>query len=129
MERWRWRAADTFRMGCDPNPHSHTREGGRFMEAATSSHYVIGGAHALAYFCKLCRAEMPFEQRAAHNRGIHSDLYEQQQRAYARNMRIVIIAVVGSGAGFFLGLFVPAAILGIDVPIWYIVAIFIAMFA
>ena len=99
------------------------------MEAPTSSLHVIGGAHALAYFCKLCRAEMPFEQRASHNRGIHSDLFEQQQRAYARNMRIVIIAVVGSGVGFFLGLFVPSAILGTDVPVWYLVAIFIAMFA
>ena len=99
------------------------------MEAPTSSRRVIGGAHALAYFCKLCRAEMPFEQRESHNRGIHSNLFEQQQRAYARNMRIVITAVVGSGAGFFLGLFVPAAILRIDIPVWYIVAIFIAMFA
>jgi len=98
------------------------------METPTSSRYVTGG-HAFAYFCKLCRAEMPFEQRESHNRAIHPDLLERQQRAYARNMRIVITAVVGSGAGFFLGLFVPATILGIHVPVWYIVAIFLAMFA
>src|SRR5881409_4083905 len=99
------------------------------MEALASSRHVIRGAHALAYFCKLCRAEMPFEQRESHNRAIHPDLLERQQRAYARNMRIVITAVVGSGAGFFLGLFVPATILGIHVPVWYVVAILLAMFA
>src|SRR2546426_7782633 len=99
------------------------------MEALASSRHVIRGAHALAYFCKLCRAEMPFEQREFHNRGIHPDLFERQQRAYARNMRIVITAVVGSGVGFFLGLFVPAAMLGIHVPVWYLIAIFIAMCA
>ena len=99
------------------------------MEALASSRHVIRSAHALAYFCKLCRAEMPFEQREFHNRGIHPDLFERQQRAYARNMRIVITAVVGSGVGFFLGLFVPAAMLGIHVPVWYVIAIFIAMCA
>src|SRR5213594_1232434 len=90
---------------------SLTKEVGRFIETPTSSRHVIGG-HAFAYFCKLCRAEMPFEQRESHNRAIHPNLLERQRRAHARNMRIVITAVVGSGAGFFLGLFVPAAILG-----------------
>src|SRR5438093_2630656 len=99
------------------------------MEALASSRHVIRGAHALAYFCKLCRAEMLFEQREFHNRGIHPDNFERQQRAHARNMRIVITAVVGSGVGFFLGLFVPAAMLGIHVPVWYVIAIFIAMCA
>jgi len=107
---------------------SLTKEVGRFIETPTSSRHVIGG-HAFAYFCKLCRAEMPFEQRESHNRAIHPNLLERQRRAHARNMRIVITAVVGSGAGFFLGLFVPAAILGIHVPVWYVVAILLAMFA
>ena len=85
--------------------------------------------YGLAYFCKLCPAEMPFEQMEVHNRGIHSDLFEQRARARARNMRILITAGVGSFAVFFLGLFFPAAILGIRVPLWYVVVIFIAMFA
>jgi hypothetical protein len=44
-------------------------------------------------------------------------------------MRILITACVGSLAVFFLGLFFPAAVLGIPVPLWYVVAIVIAMLA
>jgi len=99
------------------------------MEAPASSHLVTGNADALAYFCKLCQTEMSLQERHSHNRRIHPDFFENQQRAYRRNMRIVITAVGGSCGGFLLGLFVPPAILRIDVPTWYVVAIFIGMFA
>ena len=111
-----------------PN-RSTFHEAGRLMEAPASSHLVTGNADALAYFCKLCQTEMSFQERQSHNRRIHPDFFENQQRAYRRNMRIVITAVGGSCGGFLLGLFVPPTILRIDVPIWYVVAIFIGMVA
>src|SRR5213594_2995509 len=111
-----------------PN-RSTFHEAGRLMEAPASSRLVTGNADALAYFCKLCQTEMSLQERQSHNRRIHPDFFENQQRAYRRNMRIVITAVGGSCGGFLLGLFVPPTILRIDVPIWYVVAIFIGMVA
>src|SRR5439155_16849004 len=80
IERSRQRRTDEGETGSDL---SLTQEVGTLTETPTSSRYVTGG-HAFAYFCKLCRAEMPFEQRESHNRAIHPDLLERQQRASLR---------------------------------------------
>jgi len=96
---------------------------GRFIEAPVSSHPMVGDAGSGTYLCSLCRAEMPLDQRRAHYRALHPAIFEQQQRALARGMRIVVPVAVGSGILLFLALFVPGEILRVRMPDWYLVVV------
>ena len=86
---------------------------------------MVGDAGSGTYRCSLCRAEMPLDERRAHYKALHPAVFELQQRAFARGMRIVVPVAAVSGILFFLALFVPGEILRVRMPDWYFVVVWL----
>ena len=68
-------------------------------------------------------------QIRAHQREAHPDFLDRRQREYSRALSRAALIYVPSGVAFFLLLFVPAAILGMSEPGWYVSAVFIGFMA
>jgi len=77
--------------------------------------------------CNICGAEMSTYEIEDHQRHAHPALLEKRQRALADATFTAALIYVPSGVAFFLALFVPAAILGIPEPGWYLGVAFLAL--
>ncbi len=71
---------------------------------------------------------MPFRDIGEHKRTAHADILEQQRQAGSVIMRRVAPFVVISGIGLFLALFVPALLLQVSEPGWYVFLVLVAWF-